>query len=144
MGLKQGTIGRSARASSAPQSGHLARRVSCAAFVVALLVAMASPSTASAVIFCNATYLGDGYCNQGHYHGINTINGNVDWANGPKTRFCVMRATGGYAGAPDYGEYCTGESGYISQNFWGNAGYAQTHNRHSYQMGAYGTAYFAW
>jgi hypothetical protein len=51
-----------------------------------------------------------------------------------------MRAEEGYAGAPTYSgtEYCAGGSsgGYVYQEFYGYGGYAQTHNRHSYEVSA--------
>jgi hypothetical protein len=85
--------------------------------------------------FCVGTYAGNEYCNQDHSHNINWIS-----AQAEADAFCVMRATEGWAGAPSASgkEYCSSaeSGGYVYQAFYGLTGYAQTHNRHSYDVAA--------
>lgn len=106
------------------------------ALVGACLLAFTAPARANTVTnFCVGTYGGGGYCNQGHFHSIWWID-----AQASADAFCVMRATEGYAGAPTYSgtEYCAGggSGGFVFQEFYGYGGYAQTHNRHSYEVSA--------
>lgn len=98
---------------------------------------LAAPTTASATVtaFCAETYGGGAFCNQGHYHSIWWIQ-----AQASADAFCVMRATEGWAGAPSASgnEYCagSGSGGYVFQEFFGYGGFAQAHNRHSYNVSA--------
>jgi hypothetical protein len=113
----------------------LAVAVSCALIGVGSL-ALAAPARANTVTnFCVGTYGGGGYCNQGHFHSIWWID-----AQASADAFCVMRASEGWAGAPTYSgtEYCagSGSGGFVFQEFYGYEGYAQTHNRHSYEVSA--------
>jgi hypothetical protein len=95
------------------------------------------PAFASATVvnFCGGTYEGHEYCNQGHSHNIQWID-----AQASEDAFCVMRATEGWAGAPSASgfEYCASaeSGGFVFQSFHGYAGYAQTHNDHSFAVSA--------
>jgi hypothetical protein len=106
------------------------------ALICACLLTLAAPARANTVTeFCSGNYGGNGYCNQGHFHSLWWID-----AQASADAFCVMRASEGYAGAPTYSgtEYCagSGSGGFVYQEFYGYGGYAQTHNRHSYEVSA--------
>ncbi len=106
-----------------------------AALICAYAAIAPAPASATVSTFCVGTYGGGGYCNQGHFHSIWWID-----AQASADAFCVMRATEGWAGAPTYSgiEYCAGggSGGFVYQEFYGYGGYAQTHNRHSYEVSA--------
>ena len=116
-----------------------ARTVVVCLFAVLLAIAVtagrAPAASATETNFCVETYGGGQFCNQGHYHSIDWIE-----AQASADAFCVMRATEGWAGAPSASgkEYCagTGSGGFVSQEFFGYGGFAQTHNRHSYSVSA--------
>lgn len=96
---------------------------------------LAPAASATETNFCVEEYAGGQFCNQGHDHAIWWIE-----AQASADAFCVMRATEGWAGAPSASgkEYCagTGSGGWVSQEFYGYEGYAQTHNKHSYTVSA--------
>jgi len=98
-------------------------------------MAAPTPALATVTAFCAETYGGGAYCNQGHYHSIWWIE-----AQASADAFCVDRATEGWAGAPSASgkEYCagSGSGGYVFQEFFGYGGFAQAHNRHSYEVSA--------
>jgi hypothetical protein len=115
-------------------------RLLCAALLTVALapatLLVAPPGAeASTTAFCAQTYGGGQYCNQGHYHAIWWID-----AQASADAFCVMRATEGWAGAPSASgnEYCAGagSGGFVFQEFHGYGGFAQAHNRHSYNVSA--------
>jgi len=109
----------------------------CAALICACLFTFSPPPAHANTVttFCVGTYGGGAYCNQGHFHDLWWID-----AQASADAFCVMRAEEGYAGAPTYSgkEYCAGQEsgGFVYQEFYGYGGYAQTHNRHSYEVEA--------
>jgi hypothetical protein len=117
-----------------------ARRMTAASVGLALICAClltfaAAPAHATVSNFCVGNYGGNGYCNQGHFHSLWWID-----AQASADAFCVSRASEGWAGAPTYSgtEYCagSGSGGFVYQEFHGYGGYAQTHNRHSYEVSA--------
>jgi len=83
--------------------------------------------------FCVENYAGGQFCNQSHEHSIVFIE-----AQASADAFCVMRANAGYPGAPSPAEYCAGgaSGGFVYKEFFGLPGFAQTHNRHSYNVSA--------
>jgi hypothetical protein len=114
-----------------------ARAAACgAALICACLLALTPTANANTTTtFCVGSYGGNAYCNQGHAHDLWWID-----AQASADAFCVGRAEEGYAGAPTYSgkEYCAGQEsgGFVYQEFYGYGGYAQTHNRHSYEVDA--------
>jgi hypothetical protein len=107
-----------------------------AALMCACLLSLPAPAGANTVTsFCVGNYGGGGYCNQGHFHSIWWID-----AQASADAFCVSRAKEAWAGAPTYSgvEYCagSGSGGFVAQEFYGYGGYAQVHNRHSYEVSA--------